>query len=64
MIIQTNYNFKSIKMSITKHCKCVHKDQDEIYGKNNRLHNLSEDGKKAKCTVCNNIVLIGNASKK
>lgn len=51
-------------MTITKQCKCDHKDQDEIYGKSNRLHNLSEDGKKAKCTVCGNTVSIGSISKK
>lgn len=26
--------------------------QESLYGKNMRLHNVSEDGKKFKCTIC------------
>ncbi len=32
-------------------CKCEHKDQDEIYGKGMRLHNVNTKGQ-AFCTVC------------
>lgn len=38
--------------TIVKQCSCSHSFQDKTYGKGNRLHNQSEDGKKAKCTVC------------
>lgn len=38
--------------STVKQCKCVNEFQDRIYGKNQRLHNLKEDGKGSKCTVC------------
>ena len=33
-------------------CTCNHKDQDKLYGKGKRLHNVSGDGTKAFCTVC------------
>jgi hypothetical protein len=33
-------------------CKCSHDEQDIMYGKNMRVHNLSEDGRTAYCTVC------------
>lgn len=35
-------------------CDCKSEQQDSIYGKGNRLHNLSETNgiKKAYCTVC------------
>jgi hypothetical protein len=36
-------------------CNCQHKFQDETYGKGMRLHNLGEDKKKAKCTVCGTV---------
>lgn len=32
-------------------CKCSSEFQDQVYGTGNRLHTLSEDGKKAYCTV-------------
>jgi hypothetical protein len=35
-------------------CTCPSKFQDEIYGKGMRLHNIGEDKKKARCTVCGN----------
>ena len=34
-------------------CTCEHKSQDEIYGKNMRLHNGNMKG--YKCTICGNI---------
>lgn len=37
-------------------CKCEHTFQDSNYGTKQRLHNLSQDGKKATCTVCGNKV--------
>lgn len=51
-------------MTVTKPCKCTHEFQDKEYGKHIRLHNLSEDGKKAKCTVCGSSMNIGTTSKK
>jgi len=51
-------------MTVTKTCKCTSEFQDKTYGKNQRLHNLSEDGKKAKCTVCGNSITIGSSPKK
>lgn len=39
-------------MTVTKACKCTHEFQDKEYGKGMRLHNLSDDKKKAYCTVC------------
>jgi hypothetical protein len=41
--------------TIVKQCSnCGGKahEQDKIYGKGNRLWNVSGDGKAAKCTVC------------
>ncbi len=35
-----------------KQCSCVSDFQDKIYGKRMRLHNLKEDGKNGKCTIC------------
>ena len=39
-----------------KQCNCTvgpaAEYQNKVYGKNQRLHNVSEDGKKFKCTVC------------
>ena len=38
-----------------KQCNCkgpAAEYQDKVYGKNLRLHNVSEDGKKFVCTVC------------
>lgn len=32
-------------------CNCEHADQDKIYGKGKRLHNVTKDGD-AYCTVC------------
>lgn len=32
-------------------CNCNHEFQDAIYGKGNRIHNVTEEGK-AYCTVC------------
>ena len=51
-------------MTVTKNCKCEHKFQNETYGKNQRIYNLSEDGKKAKCTVCNNSITLGTTKTK
>ena len=39
----------------TQSCTCASKFQDQTYGNKQRLHNVSEDGKKAKCTVCGNV---------
>lgn len=39
-------------MSIIKKCKCTNDFQDKEYGNQNRVHNVSADGKKAFCTVC------------
>ncbi len=39
-------------MTIIKKCTCEHEFQDETYGVNNRVHNISGDGKTACCTVC------------
>lgn len=33
-------------------CSCEHKQQDEIHGSQNRVHNVSADGKNMVCTVC------------
>lgn len=33
-------------------CKCTSEFQDKVYGKGMRLHNVTEDKKKASCTVC------------
>ena len=38
--------------TIVKQCTCVSSYQDKTYGKQMRLHNLKEDGKGGKCTVC------------
>lgn len=38
----------------TVHCNCESKFQDEKYGKGMRVHNLTEDGRKGRCTVCGN----------
>jgi len=51
-------------MTITKPCKCTHDFQDHIYGKKMRLHNISENGKRAKCTVCNSSINLDSSSKK
>lgn len=51
-------------MTVTKTCTCKHDYQDIIYGKQQRIFNLSEDGKKASCTVCNNLIPIGSSPKK
>jgi len=33
-------------------CKCTSEFQDITYGKGMRLHNITQDGKKASCTIC------------
>jgi hypothetical protein len=38
--------------SIIKACTCTSDFQDNLYGKKMRVHNITEDGKKASCTVC------------
>lgn len=38
--------------SIVLKCTCNHEFQDAEYGKSMRLHSISDDGKKAYCTVC------------
>ena len=40
-----------------KKCTCEHKDQDQMHGKGNRVHNpVNKDPKaiKWRCTVCKN----------
>jgi len=37
---------------VKKKCSCDHKFQDEKYGKQIRIHNVSLSGTKCKCTVC------------
>jgi len=37
-------------------CKCEHTFQDTTYGNKLRVHNISQDGRKAICTVCKNKV--------
>lgn len=37
-----------------KKCTCVHKEQDELHGKGNRVHNPNGKGD-YKCTVCSNL---------
>lgn len=32
-------------------CTCVHEEQDKLYGKGKRVHNVNENGD-AFCTVC------------
>jgi hypothetical protein len=34
------------------HCTCKQDYQDRVYGNGNRVHNVSKDGKKAKCVIC------------
>lgn len=36
-------------------CGCKHEFQDAIHGKGQRVHNKSEDRRKAKCTVCDSV---------
>ena len=38
-------------------CHCASAYQDKAYGKGNRVHNLSQGGKKhnVKCTVCGSL---------
>ena len=50
-------------MTTIKNCKCQNQFQDETYGKNQRVYNLSEGNKKAKCTVCGNLVTLDTAKK-
>lgn len=33
------------------HCTCQHEDQDKMYGKGMRVHNVNKNGQAA-CTVC------------
>jgi hypothetical protein len=33
-------------------CKCEHADQDAMYGKGMRVHNIAEGNGQAYCTVC------------
>ena len=35
-----------------KTCTCEHKDQDEMYGKGQRVHNLGTKTNVWRCTVC------------
>lgn len=51
-------------MTVTKLCTCRHDYQDATYGKQQRIFNLSEDGKKASCTCCGNKISIGSSPKK
>ena len=39
-------------MTSIQQCTCTHPEQDKLHGNQNRVHNLSPDGKKAYCTVC------------
>lgn len=46
-----------------KQCNCVHKYQDEVYGANQRVHNLKEANRKPtgwSCAVCNAVKPIGS----
>jgi len=36
-------------------CKCEHKDQDAMYGKQRRVHNAMRKEKTYKCTVCEDV---------
>ena len=38
--------------TMVKQCSCSSEFQDKTYGKGMRLHNVKEDGKGGKCTVC------------
>lgn len=40
------------RKTIVLNCKCTSVFQDNTYGKGKRLHNVTQDGKKASCTVC------------
>jgi len=42
-------------LTSVKKCDCKHKDQDKMYGKDMRLHNVCKDGKAWRCTVCSNV---------
>jgi hypothetical protein len=42
-------------MTVIKSCDCKHEYQDQKYGKNNRVHNTTEDGRNARCTVCGKV---------
>ncbi len=44
MTVTTNVRF----------CTCVHEGQDKMFGKRNRLHNLTKK-EDWRCTVCGNI---------
>lgn len=35
-------------------CTCLHKDQDDMYGEQIRVHNINPKGD-AKCTVCGSV---------
>ena len=37
---------------IIKSCTCTSDFQDQQYGKGRRVHNVTDDGKRASCTVC------------
>lgn len=42
-------------MTTIKRCECVHEYQDEVYGKGNRLMNITRNTPteiKIRCTVC------------
>lgn len=52
-------------MSETKvmKCNCENDFQDKKYGKQNRLHNITADKMKGRCTVCANTVNLSGASR-
>lgn len=49
--------------STIKKCNCTHDFQDKEHGNKNRVFNLSENEEKAKCTVCDTVIIL-NKSKK
>lgn len=55
--LKLNNNMANVQGTIILQCNCKDEQQDKMYGKDQRLHNKSADGKTAYCTVCspNNI---------
>lgn len=48
---------KTMKTNIILECECSHKEQDNLYGKNKRTHNLCDTTREKivytyRCTVC------------
>ena len=38
--------------TIIRPCECNHTFQDKVYGKQKRVHNMSDTGAQITCTVC------------